>query len=132
MGLIVKGEHKIISKKEMANKVAQDIENNAKDGMEKMTDSQKEIRKEIASAKRHREFMQRVATKKAVSVREEREIAEKEVIETPEIIVEARAEKEQNKKYDQFVSIKYSAGKFDFQWLLKLDKGLVVHDPSFL
>ena len=39
--------------------------------------------------------MQRVATKKAVSVREEREIAEKEVIETPEIIVEARAEKEQ-------------------------------------
>ena len=96
MGLIVKGEHKIISKKEMANKVAQDIENNAKDGMEKMTDSQKEIRKEIASAKRHREFMQRVATKKAVSVREEREIAEKEVIETPEIIVEARAEKEES------------------------------------
>lgn len=94
MGLIIKGEQKIISKKEMANKIAQDIEDNAKDGTEKMTDSQKEIRKEIASAKRHREFMQRVATKKAVSVREERELAEKEVIETPEIIVEARAEKE--------------------------------------
>ena len=57
MGLIIKGEQKIISKKEMANKVAQDIEDNAKDGTEKMTDSQKEIRKEIASAKRHREFM---------------------------------------------------------------------------
>ena len=38
--------------------------------------------------------MQRVADKKAISTREERKIVEKEVIETPEIIVEARAEKE--------------------------------------
>ena len=94
MGLIIKGEHKIISKKEMQNKVAQEIENNVNDGTEKLSDSQKEIRKEIASAKRHREFMQRVADKKAISTREERKIVEKEVIETPEIIVEARAEKE--------------------------------------
>ena len=54
MGLIIKGEHKIISKKEMQNKVAQEIENNVNDGTEKLSDSQKEIRKEIASAKSHR------------------------------------------------------------------------------
>ena len=94
MGLIIKGEHKIISKKEMQNKVAQEIENNVNDGTEKLSDSQKEIRKEIASAKRDGDFLQRVADKKAISTREERKIVEKEVIETPEIIVEARAEKE--------------------------------------
>jgi hypothetical protein len=90
MGLIIKGEHNIISKKEMANKVAQDLEDNANKGTEKLSDSQKEVR----SAKRHREFMQRVADKKAISTREERKIAEAEVITTPEIITEARAEKE--------------------------------------
>ena len=94
MGLIIKGEHNIISKKEMANKVAQDLEDNANKGTEKLSDSQKEVRKEIASAKRHREFMQRVADKKAISTREERKIAEAEVITTPEIITEARAVKE--------------------------------------
>ena len=59
MGLIIKGETKTISKKEMKNRIGK-LEDN-KDGMAGLTESQKEVRKEIQDAKRHREFMNRVA-----------------------------------------------------------------------
>jgi hypothetical protein len=59
MPLIVKGQTNIISKKEMEEKLA--IENDKKDPLEGLSESQKEIRKEIQAAKRHREFMERVA-----------------------------------------------------------------------
>ena len=59
MALIVKGEQKVISKKEMRTH----MENLDKidDPMEGLSDEKKQMRLEVQSAKRHREFMGRVA-----------------------------------------------------------------------
>ena len=60
MALIVKGETKTISKEEMKNLVEK---NKIKDDQYAgLSPAKKELRKEVLSAKRHREFMGRVAT----------------------------------------------------------------------
>ena len=59
MALIVKGETKTISKEEMKNLVEK---NKIKDDQYAgLSPAKKELRKEVLSAKRHREFMGRVA-----------------------------------------------------------------------
>ena len=63
MALIVKGETKTISKEEM-KKLVEDLEKNP-DGLEDLSPEKREIRKEIQDAKRHREFMGRVAKNEA-------------------------------------------------------------------
>ena len=80
MGLIIKGETKTISKKEMKNRIGK-LEDN-KDGMAGLSESQKEVRKEIQDAKRHREFMNRVAKQ------QEKDIEAVGVIATSEVVTE--------------------------------------------
>jgi hypothetical protein len=80
MGLIIKGETKTISKKEMKNRIGK-LEDN-KDGMAGLTESQKEVRKEIQDAKRHREFMNRVAKQ------QEKDIEAAGVVATSEVVTE--------------------------------------------
>mgnify|MGYP000321232740 CR=1 FL=1 len=63
MALIVRGETKTISKEEM-KKLVEDLEKNP-DGLEDLSPEKREIRKEIQDAKRHREFMGRVAKNEA-------------------------------------------------------------------
>ena len=59
MALIVKGEQKIISKEEMKKLVEK---NKSKDDQfAGLSEAKKELRKEVLSAKRHREFMGRVS-----------------------------------------------------------------------
>ena len=69
MGLIIKGETKTISKKDMRDLIGK--HNDKKnDDMSGLSDSQKEIRKEIQDAKRHREFMKRVAEQQEKDIQE--------------------------------------------------------------
>lgn len=80
MGLIIKGETKTISKKDMRDLIGK--HNDKKnDDMSGLSDSQKEIRKEIQDAKRHREFMKRVA--------EQQEKDIQEAVATSELVVDA-------------------------------------------
>jgi hypothetical protein len=82
MPLIVKGETKIISKDDMKKKMAEVTEKS--DPFEGLTDAQKEVRKELQDAKRHREFMLRVAQN------EQKQIDE--VIATSELVSVANQE----------------------------------------
>jgi hypothetical protein len=59
MAFIVKGGTNLISKKDM-KKVMDNI-HEKKDPMEGLSEQKKELRQEVLSAKRHREFMKRVA-----------------------------------------------------------------------
>ncbi len=59
MALIVKGEQNIISKEEMKKLV--DSMKKGEDPLAKLSPEKREIRKEVQDAKRHREFMNRVA-----------------------------------------------------------------------
>ena len=60
MALIVKGETRHISKEEMKKLIEK---NKAKDDQYAgLSEGKKELRKEVLSAKRHREFMSRVST----------------------------------------------------------------------
>ena len=59
MALIVKGEQNIISKEEMKKLV--DSMKKGEDPLAKLSSEKREIRKEVQDAKRHREFMNRVA-----------------------------------------------------------------------
>lgn len=76
MPLIVKGETKIISKDEMKKKIAEIKETD--DPLDNLSDSQKEVRREIQAAKRHREFMERVAQNEQKEI--EKVIATSEVV----------------------------------------------------
>ena len=76
MALIVKGEHKIISHKEM-NILTSKLNSN-KDPLAGLSDQKRQLRKEVQDAKRHREFMGRVAKN------EERDLAN--TIATSEIV----------------------------------------------
>jgi len=58
MALIVKGEQKVISPEEM-NKLTKEM-SKQKDPMAGLSESKKQMRKEVNDAKRHREFMGRV------------------------------------------------------------------------
>jgi len=60
MALIVKGEHKIISKDDMKALTAKNLKKD--DQFAGLSPEKKQLRKEVLSAKRHREFMGRVAT----------------------------------------------------------------------
>ena len=60
MALIVKGETNHISKEEMKELLAKNLKKD--DPFDGLSPAKKELRKEILSAKRHREFMGRVAT----------------------------------------------------------------------
>ncbi len=114
MPLIVKGSTNIVSKHE-ANKKAVDTKEKAKEnGLEKLSDSQKEIRQEILNAKRHREFMLRVQKEKAKS--KEHQVEVKEVLATPEVVVEARKEKETIVQDAKAVSL---GGRPDFNSMTK-------------
>ena len=67
MPLIVKGNTNIVSKQDAQKKAVETSEKVKENGLEKLSDSQKEIRQEILNAKRHREFMLRVQKQKAKS-----------------------------------------------------------------
>ena len=60
MALIVKGEHKVISQEDMKTLTAKNLKKD--DPFAGLSEGKKQIRKEVLSAKRHREFMGRVAT----------------------------------------------------------------------
>ena len=91
MPLIVKGNTNIVSKQDAQKKAVETSEKVKENGLEKLSDSQKEVRQEILNAKRHREFMLRVQKQKAKSKEHQREV--EKVLATPEVVVEARAEK---------------------------------------
>jgi len=59
MALIVKGEQKIISKEEMKKLIEKNLKKD--DQFAGLSEAKKELRKEVLSAKRHREFMGRVS-----------------------------------------------------------------------
>jgi hypothetical protein len=60
MAFIIKGEMKTISKEEMKDHIDK-IKKDKQDPLEKLSPQKREIRKEVQDAKRHREFMGRVA-----------------------------------------------------------------------
>jgi len=65
MALIVNGETKTISKEEM-RKLVEDLKKNPDgDAFEELSPAKKQLRKEVQDAKRHREFMGRVAKNEA-------------------------------------------------------------------
>lgn len=92
MALIIKGEQKIISKDEMEKKISEELEQR-EDAYDKLTMQQKERRKEIASAKRHREFMLRVQQNAIKDTAMKRSLAKEPITTTSEIIADARAER---------------------------------------
>ena len=59
MALIVKGEHKVISQEDMKTLTAKNLKKD--DPFAGLSEGKKELRKEVLSAKRHREFMGRVS-----------------------------------------------------------------------
>ena len=77
MAFIVKGEMKTISKEEMKDHIDQ-VKKDKQDPLEKLSPQKRQMRKEVQDAKRHREFMGRVAKN------EERDLAN--VIATSEIV----------------------------------------------
>ena len=91
MPLIVKGNTNIVSKQDAQKKAVDTSEKAKENGLEKLSDSQKEIRQEILNAKRHREFMLRVQKDKAKSKEHQKQV--EKVLATPEVVVEAREEK---------------------------------------
>ena len=91
MPLIVKGNTNIVYKQDAQKKAVDTSEKAKENGLEKLSDSQKEIRQEILNAKRHREFMLRVQKDKAKSKEHQKQV--EKVLATPEVVVEARAEK---------------------------------------
>ena len=76
MALIVKGEHKVISHEDMKTLTAKNLKKD--DPFAGLSEAKKQLRKEVLSAKRHREFMGRVAKN------EERDLAN--TIATSEIV----------------------------------------------
>ncbi len=77
MAFIIKGEMKTISKEEMKDHIDQ-VKKDKQDPLEKLSPQKRQMRKEVQDAKRHREFMGRVAKN------EERDLAN--VIATSEIV----------------------------------------------
>lgn len=93
MPLIIKGDTNIVSKKVAKNKAIIESEKQKDKGLDGMTPARREIRQEILNAKRHREFMSKIALKE-VEKSKINKVEVVEVINTPEVIVEARAEKQ--------------------------------------
>jgi hypothetical protein len=60
MAFIIKGEMKTISKEEMKDHIDQ-VKKDKQDPLEKLSPQKRQMRKEVQDAKRHREFMGRVA-----------------------------------------------------------------------
>ena len=92
MAFIVKGGINHISKKDMKKLVENDFKKT--DGLEGLSEEKKALRKEVQSAKRHREFMKRVADNEAkdlanaVATSEIVSIAVGETVKTAEETVE--------------------------------------------
>lgn len=82
MPLIIKGQENIISKKEMKKKIANHTEEKGKDALSDLPAEVAERRREILEAKKHREFMEKIAKAEA----------EKKVTVTEELVVEAKPE----------------------------------------
>ena len=63
MPLIIKGDKQptVISKKEMANKMGKLADEKGKDELSHLSPEMQEKRREILEAKRHREFMAKIA-----------------------------------------------------------------------
>ena len=105
MALIVKGEHKVISQEDMKTLTAKNLKKD--DPFAGLSEGKKQIRKEVLSAKRHREFMGRVATNTkrdldnviatseivSIAVGEEISTVEEETI-TPEVNFESMTKKQ--------------------------------------
>jgi hypothetical protein len=105
MALIVKGEHKVISHEDMKTLTAKNLKKD--DPFAGLSEAKKELRKEVLSAKRHREFMGRVATNTkrdldnviatseivSIAVGEEISTVEEETI-TPEVNFESMTKKQ--------------------------------------
>lgn len=105
MPLHIKGETKIISKKEMANKIGQINDEKHKDDLSDLPPEIAEKRREILAAKRHREFMGRLQKEKeealAALQKKEMEVTEELVIEAgPDPIII---------KYDDIVTLSSTA-----------------------
>ncbi len=77
MAFIIKGEMKTISKEEMKDHIDR-VKKDKQDPLEKLSPQKRQMRKEVQDAKRHREFMGRVAKN------EERDLAN--TIATSEIV----------------------------------------------
>lgn len=77
MAFIIKGEMKTISKEEMKDHIDR-VKKDKQDPLEKLSPQKRQMRKEVQDAKRHREFMGRVAKN------EERDLAN--AIATSEIV----------------------------------------------
>ena len=105
MALIVKGEQKIISKEEMKKLIEKNLKKD--DQFAGLSEAKKELRKEVLSAKRHREFMGRVsantekdlantvATSEIVSIAVGEKIqTSEEKVELPEVNFESMTKKQ--------------------------------------
>ena len=77
MAFIIKGDMKTISKEEMKDHIDK-VKKDKQDPLEKLSPQKRQMRKEVQDAKRHREFMGRVAKN------EERDLAN--TIATSEIV----------------------------------------------
>ena len=91
MALIIKGNTNIVSKKDAKAKAIIESEKQRANGLEGLTPARKELRQEILNAKRHREFMAKVAEKENVKSKvNNAELTE--VITTTEVVVETKPE----------------------------------------
>lgn len=116
MALIIKGDTNIVSKKEAKTKAIVEHEKQTSKGLDGMTPARKEIRQEILNAKRHREFMAKIALKEIGVKSKVKNEEVKVVVPTPEVVVEARVEKENIVQDAKAVSL---GGRPDFDTMTK-------------
>tara|TARA_B100001057_G_scaffold500350_1_gene614916 strand:- start:5340 stop:5783 length:444 start_codon:yes stop_codon:yes gene_type:complete len=120
MALIIKGDTKIVSKKEAKEKVIIESEKQKSNGLEGLTPARRELRQEILNAKRHREFMAKIAHNEAVKTKVNNEDV-KVVISTPEVVVEAKPVEENIIQDAKAVSL---AGRPNFESMTKKELDL--------
>lgn len=87
MPLIIKGDKQptVISKKEMANKMGKLADEKGKDELSHLSHEMQEKRREILEAKRHREFMAKIAKQEEEAMAKLRDA---EVVATEELVVD--------------------------------------------
>ena len=121
MALIIKGDTNIVSKQVAKDKAVIESEKQMAKGLDGMTPARKEIRQEILNAKRHREFMAKIALKEVVVKSKVKNEEVKVVVPTPEVVVEARAEKQKVVQDAKAVSL---GGRPDFESMTKKELDL--------
>jgi outer membrane murein-binding lipoprotein Lpp len=87
MPLIVQGETKIISKSKM-NELANKLATEKDSGIDQLSPDKKAIREEVKSAKRHREFMDRVRANEELNETKRNAIAHAESV--SELVVDSK------------------------------------------